>query len=368
MRKLSFLLLFLFSFSVLSAQEKLSKEEKARREKNIQAGNPFAKYGSKAPVATLSKGKYLEVHDLDSIVTIGTSRWHVDNKKIVGDIVIDSINVDAQPVGDTPGRWMSVDPLTEETPNWSPYVAFNNNPVYYTDPTGMSSSPIYDELGAFLGTDSEGFKGEAIFMNRSTFNLNGGYNNGTDGSQKGGISHETAMALGQTADQVIGDGGSSDFTQGESDMLNNAINHIVSETKDTRFKMSELHHGKTSSYFAVPDTSTSNGMDYSIRVSNDGSSYDFRKPDVPAYQDGNKMVFNLTSSLLTGKGQFTVNNIQNTSIHEGDGHMKGNIPGKGKIHAGAYQLQMNHSTWNGTTPLWKAKLSEAKSLIEEGKL
>ncbi|PDS23680.1 hypothetical protein [Flavobacterium branchiophilum] len=30
---------------MLSAQELLSKEEKARREKNIQAGNPFAKYG-----------------------------------------------------------------------------------------------------------------------------------------------------------------------------------------------------------------------------------------------------------------------------------------------------------------------------------
>jgi hypothetical protein len=99
---------------VLSAQEKLSKEEKARREKNIQAGNPFAKYGSKAPVATLSKGKYLEVHDLDSIVTIGTSRWHVDNKKIVGDIIIDSLNVDAQPIGDRVGRWMSPDPLSEE--------------------------------------------------------------------------------------------------------------------------------------------------------------------------------------------------------------------------------------------------------------
>ena len=55
MQKIYYLLILLLSFSVLSAQEKLSKEEKARREKNIQAGNPFAKYGNKAPVATLSK-------------------------------------------------------------------------------------------------------------------------------------------------------------------------------------------------------------------------------------------------------------------------------------------------------------------------
>lgn len=136
MRKIYYLLIFIFSFSVLSAQEKLSKEEKARREKNIQAGNPFAKYGYKAKVATLSKGKYLEFHDLDSIVTIGTSRWHVDNKKIVGDIVIDSLNVDAQPIGDAPGMWMSPDPLSEEYPSYSPYTYVANNPTNLIDPDG----------------------------------------------------------------------------------------------------------------------------------------------------------------------------------------------------------------------------------------
>ncbi|EKT3957111.1 hypothetical protein NTJ28_001084 [Flavobacterium psychrophilum] len=159
MRKIYYLLIFIFSFSVLSAQEKLSKEEKARREKNIQAGNPFAKYGYKAKVATLSKGKYLEFHDLDSIVTIGTSRWHVDNKKIVGDIVQDTLNIDAQPIGDAPGMWMSPDPLTEEFPSTSPYVAFNNNPVRFTDPTGMAPEDCCDGLldfvaGSIAGTVS----------------------------------------------------------------------------------------------------------------------------------------------------------------------------------------------------------------------
>ena len=159
MRKIYYLLLLFFSFSVLSAQEKLSKEEKARREKNIQAGNPFAKYGSKAPVATLSKGKYLEVHDLDSIVTIGTSRWHVDNKKIVGDIIIDSLNVDAQPIGDAPGRWMSPDPLSEEFPEWSPYTMCYNNPIKFVDPDGRAAVPgddiyIYkDDKGKIVKTE-----------------------------------------------------------------------------------------------------------------------------------------------------------------------------------------------------------------------
>ena len=138
MRKLYYLLIFIFSFSVLSAQEKLSKEEQARREKNIQAGNPFAKYGYKAKVATLSKGKYLEFHDLDSIVTIGTIRWHVDKNQIVGRIKIDTLNPDAQPIGDAPGRWMSPDPLSEEFPSYSPYNFCFNNPMRYTDPDGRA--------------------------------------------------------------------------------------------------------------------------------------------------------------------------------------------------------------------------------------
>ncbi|ELM3645199.1 hypothetical protein SL053_002271 [Flavobacterium psychrophilum] len=179
MRKLHFLLLFLFAFSVLSAQEKLSKEEKARREKNIQAGNPFAKYGYKAKVATLSKGKYLEFHDLDSIVTIGTSRWHVDNKKIVGDIVIDSLNVDAQPIGDAPGMWMSPDPLSEEFPSYSPYSYCFNNPLKFVDPDGRE--PIKPQAGT-----SQGF---VAFLNNTRSKM---------GTLTGNNAHNAMMRLGKT--------------------------------------------------------------------------------------------------------------------------------------------------------------------------
>lgn len=138
MKKINYLFIFIFSFSVLSAQEKLSKEEKARREKNIQAGNPFAQFGYKAKIATLSKGKYLEFHDLDSIVTIGTVRWHVLKNEIVGRIVQDSLNPDAQPIGDRVGRWISPDPLSEEFPSWSPYNMCMDNPMKYVDPDGRA--------------------------------------------------------------------------------------------------------------------------------------------------------------------------------------------------------------------------------------
>lgn len=144
MKHIYLLTLCLFTFGILSAQEEnLSKEEKARREKNIQAGNPFAKYGYKAKVATLSKGKYLEVHDLDSIVTIGTIRWNVNQNKIVGNIVQDTTDMYAQPIGDTAGRWLSPDPLSDEFPEWSPYTSMNDNPINFVDPTGMAAEDWY---------------------------------------------------------------------------------------------------------------------------------------------------------------------------------------------------------------------------------
>ena len=142
MRKLHLLFFFLLIFGVSNAQEKLSKEEQARREKNIQAGNPFAKYGYKAKVATLSNGKYLEFHDLDSIVTIGTMRWHVDKNKIVEQIAIDTLNPDHQPIGDRAGRWMSPDPLSEEFPDYSPYTFVENNPLRLVDFDGRAPTDI----------------------------------------------------------------------------------------------------------------------------------------------------------------------------------------------------------------------------------
>ncbi len=143
MKKILLLLLCFLVFGITFAQEEeLSKEEKERREKNIQAGNPFAEFGYKAKVATLSKGKYLEVHDLDSIVKIGSSLWHVRKQKIVGNVQQDTTDIYRQPLFETAGRWLSPDPLAEEFPEWSPYNFVENNPLRMVDPTGLAPEDI----------------------------------------------------------------------------------------------------------------------------------------------------------------------------------------------------------------------------------
>ncbi|WP_090023928.1 RHS repeat-associated core domain-containing protein [Chryseobacterium oleae] len=134
---------------VLKSRDPLTPEEAERRRKNIEAGNPFKKYGYYPKVATLSKGKYLEFHDKDSIVSIGSVRFNKKTKEIVEFREIDLSDPDAQPYLDTAGRWFSPDPLSEEFRRWSPYNYAMNNPLRFIDPDGRQATDIFkwDNLG-----------------------------------------------------------------------------------------------------------------------------------------------------------------------------------------------------------------------------
>ncbi|WP_186435003.1 DUF6443 domain-containing protein [Gillisia sp. Hel_I_86] len=53
------------------------------------------------------------------------------------------------------GRWMNPDPLSDEFPNWSPYTFTNDNPIFFTDPTGLAPETIYENsiTGATVEVD-----------------------------------------------------------------------------------------------------------------------------------------------------------------------------------------------------------------------
>jgi RHS repeat-associated protein len=79
------------------------------------------------------------------------------------------------------GRWLSLDPLMSMFPDMSPYVAFDNNPVYFVDPYGLASTngdegeEGVDPLGT--GGTSECDDGKGIGNEGSIENGGGDWNN-----------------------------------------------------------------------------------------------------------------------------------------------------------------------------------------------
>lgn len=153
---------------VLKSHDELTPEEAERRRKNIEAGNPFKKYGYYPKVATLSKGKYLEFHDMDSIVSIGSIRYNKKTKDIVEFKEIDINDPDAQPYLDTAGRWFSPDPLSEEFRAWSPYNYAVNNPIRNIDPDGRAAEHI-DPSAIFEKNKDGSYKNPKLVQSWNAF-------------------------------------------------------------------------------------------------------------------------------------------------------------------------------------------------------
>ena len=82
--------------------------------------------------------------------------------------------------------WLSVDPMMDKYSSISPYTYCAWNPVILTDPQGMSTSPVFDTEGNLLGTDSDGYSGTAIVMDKKNF--------------RQGMSHEEASSTGTFLD------------------------------------------------------------------------------------------------------------------------------------------------------------------------
>lgn len=141
-KSLLFLFLFTFYLGFTQTKDSLSVKEQQRREKNIQAGNPFKKFGYTPKIHTLSKGKYLEFHDLDSVVRIGSFSYHVKNKTITGYTQYETRYSEATLRPEIISRWFSPDPLSEEFPSWSPYNFVKNNPIRFIDPDGRAPLDI----------------------------------------------------------------------------------------------------------------------------------------------------------------------------------------------------------------------------------
>ena len=105
---------------------------------SIKAQNPFAEYGYKPKIATLSQGKYNEFFDNDTVVQIGSVLYNTKSRQIIAFVEADTLYSEATLQPDIVSRWISPDPLADHPNQFdkSPYQYAWNNPIYWDDPDG----------------------------------------------------------------------------------------------------------------------------------------------------------------------------------------------------------------------------------------
>lgn len=106
---------------------------------NYEPDNPFKDLGYENEVLTLSKGKYIEDFDLDSLERIGGTVYNWQTGRIAGFVLADTVFSEYSLEPEVISRWLSPDPLADEFPGWSPYVFTNDNPVMLVDPDGRAA-------------------------------------------------------------------------------------------------------------------------------------------------------------------------------------------------------------------------------------
>lgn len=112
---------------------------------HAQDYNPYKPLGKNAKVLTLSKGKYVEFFDNDSIQRIGMVLINIRTKKIVKFLKQDEVNKKGSD-NSSASRWYSVDPLASTQYSWSPYHFAYDNPIRFNDPDGREPQTDYYNL------------------------------------------------------------------------------------------------------------------------------------------------------------------------------------------------------------------------------
>src|SRR5690606_4525737 len=72
--------------------------------------------------------------------------------------------------------WLSVDPMAESFPGWSPYHYVHNNPINMIDPTGMSAEWVPDKNGNLIAEKGDTVETLANYLGQTPGQVGSSYN------------------------------------------------------------------------------------------------------------------------------------------------------------------------------------------------
>ena len=107
-----------------------------------QSKNPYKKIGKKSETLSLTKGEYEEFFDQDSIQQIGTALINVRTMKVVKLLKEEEIKERLQ--NEKQRRFLSVDPISKQYPELTPYQFASNRPIDGIDLDGLEYKSAAD--------------------------------------------------------------------------------------------------------------------------------------------------------------------------------------------------------------------------------
>lgn len=239
-------------------------------------------------------------------------------------------------------RWISPDPAGQF---FSPYLSMGNNPLNAIDPDGAESeSPIFGFDGTHLGNDSEGFFGEVIYMDPSSF--------------QEGMDHGKVLDMVSNGEAFTMNGALGNALISIHDLRNTIDNIIYIASDMYNIDLSQLYNGSVSihTFASIYSNATWDCWESQRGATANASAYmqgDAIK--VNYFVNGGK-TYNRSTGVIKGGAYIASNmthsgNIISAFVHEYLGH--GNGGAFRTSEAAAYKTQRWHLSFNKVSPHYR---------------